>query len=133
MLGARLVTRVDLGQRLAVFDQISSLREAPDPDGMVDRVLLRPPSRAELERHAADAERGDACDEPCSIGGQLRAHGCLAEHVERGVAALCCDPALVRGESGPVLDCSLGPARALVGVDAEIGERDESPRRLNRE
>ena len=56
----RLVPRVHLGEVVAREHRVAALREAEDADGVVDRVGLRPPAGAELERGDAHRERADA-------------------------------------------------------------------------
>ena len=134
LLGARVVARVDLGERLALLDGVAPLREAEDADGVVDRVLLRPPSGAELERRAADAERGDALRR--TRRGRRSAPSRdrrVREHLQRGVAALGRDPALVRRERGPVVDRALRSARAPPRRRCRGRRARADVRRLNRE
>src|SRR5690349_724128 len=58
-VGGRLVTRVDLGQRLSLLHLVSTLLPADDSDRVVDRVVLRASSRAEMEGGQTDGQRGE--------------------------------------------------------------------------
>ena len=49
-----LVARVDLGEDSPALDRVAALAEADDADGVVDRVLLRAPTGAEVQRGLAD-------------------------------------------------------------------------------
>src|SRR5205823_11203967 len=66
-----LVPGVHLGERLALSDGLAPLAEATDADGVVDRIVLRPPAGAEVK--GCDADRGGAerFDVPCTLGEDL--------------------------------------------------------------
>src|SRR5919204_3266767 len=63
LLRGSVVSRVHLRERLAGLDAVPALREAADPDGVVDRVLLRAAAGAEAERREADVDGADRGDE----------------------------------------------------------------------
>ena len=57
---AGVVARVHLGENVAGRHAGAALQAADDPDGVVDRVLLRPPARTEVERRDPDRD----CSQP---------------------------------------------------------------------
>ena len=99
--GGRLVARVDLGEHVARGDLVAALRAADDPDRVVDRVLLRPPPGAEVERRVADLDRAEpARRSPPPAPSPRRTTGAAGSAVSVGIAALRADPALV-GRDAP--------------------------------
>src|ERR671922_55531 len=61
-VGAHVVACVDFGDYVVMHDAITALPPADDPDGMVDGIVLRPPTGSEVERSEPDACRRDARD-----------------------------------------------------------------------
>src|SRR5947209_11609731 len=95
MIGGRLVTRVDLGERLAFLHLVSTLLPADDSDGVIDRVVLRASSGPEMERGDADGQRGEALHVAVARGEDLADEGRLRQ-LRLRIAALRAHPALVR-------------------------------------
>src|SRR5438270_8737866 len=120
----RLVTRVDLGERFAFLHLVSTLLPADDSDGVIDRIVLRASSRAEMERGDSDGQRGEALHVAVARGEDLADEGRLRKLPVR-IAPLRPHPALVRLEGRPVRDRALCPTASFVSVDAEIGERKQ--------
>ena len=93
---ARLVARVDLGERLAVLDRVAALLQADDADRVVDRVVLLAPAGAEVERRDADAQRAEPrARSPPRGANTSRTSGAFGSAASSRVAALRADPALV--------------------------------------
>ena len=122
----RLVPRVHLRQVVALEHGVTALREAQHAHAVVDRVRLRAPARAELERGNADRERADAGHDAGRRGRNRAAHGRVRQRPRVGIAALRPDPPLVDREGGSVADGRLGAAPSLVDVDPEVGVRKQS-------
>jgi hypothetical protein len=97
---------------------LSPFRAADDADGVVDPVVLRSPSAAELEGRDSDRQRGETRDDAVALGHDLAQDGRSREHVRIRVAALCADPALVRRARGTVRCRRGGERPALLEVDA---------------
>src|SRR5206468_725620 len=97
-VGRGLVASVDLCEPIPDGDLVAPLRPAADPDRVVDRVVFRAPACAELEREAAETDRGYAGDEALAVERDLADDRRRRENLDRGVAALCLDPALERRE-----------------------------------
>ena len=126
-----VVARVHLGQRLARPDRVAALAQADDADRVVDRVVLRPPARAEVERGVADRDRAEARDVP-GRGAVDRAHDRSASAARpRRVAALRLDPAARRRDGGAVRDRRLG-ARAPFGLVDRRGRTARAAARTRR-
>src|SRR5437660_8552166 len=124
MIGGRLVTRVDLGERLAFLHLVATLLPADDSDRVIDRIVLRAPSRPEMKRTDADAQRGETLHVAVARGEDLADERRLGQRRVR-IAALRAHPALVRLDGRSVRDRMLRPAASLVALDAEIGEREQ--------
>src|SRR5207253_1232262 len=110
-LGACLVSRIDDREGLTRLDRVATLGVAADPDRMVDLVLGRATTRAELERGPPEAECRDLADEAVALRSQLAVDRGLRQP-GREVAALRCDPALEHLGSRAVVDGPLGSLRS---------------------
>ena len=116
---------MDLCERLAGCDAVTTLAEADDPDGVVDDVFLRPPPGAEAEGGLADRDGTELGHVALAVRGQLVDDGCRRQCALARIAALRADPALVRREGGPVGDGLHRAHAALLLVDPEIGDREQ--------
>src|SRR5204862_8059028 len=118
----RVVTRVHLGQRLALVDRVAALLATDDADRRVDRILLRPASGAEMKRGEADGERLELRDVTAARSRDLTHDAGRRQRCLVWVPALGPDPALVGLDGGPVRDDSLDEPAGLGCVDAEVRE-----------
>ena len=91
---------------------------------MVDRVLLRPPPGAEVQRCHPDGDRAETDDRPGLWRPHLEHDRRLRQRSRIGIPSLRLDPALVDGERRAVCDRSLGTPSSLLLVDLEVGERE---------
>ena len=109
------------------------LREADDADGVVDRVVLRPAARAELERRDADRDRAEPGDDAVARRRDGEADGASGSASRSGSPPCARIQRSYVRERGAVGDGGLGAAPALGDVDAEIGEREQARARVEHE
>ena len=132
-LGRRLVPRMDVREHLAGLDRLTPLRAADDADGVIDLVVLRATTAAELEARDADRERREARDDARPRRHDLANDGRPRQRVEVGISALGANPALVHLASRPVGQRLLRSSATFDGVDAEIGQRQKPRARIEDE
>ena len=100
---------------------------------MVDRVVLRAATRPELERHPAETQGGDLGDEALVVRCQLVHHRRGRQRFGCGIATLGLDPPAERRERRAVVQHLFSTPSPLLGVDPEVGERQEPAGRLHGE
>src|ERR671922_39062 len=128
-----LVPRVHLGEGLASRDGIASLAQTANADGVVDRVILRAPSRTEPERSEPDGDRAELRYVPVARSRHLADHRRCGKHALVGIPSLRADPALVGGDGTAVGESGLGAAAPLRLVEAEVGQGEQARCRVQDE
>src|SRR5262245_29372570 len=111
---ARLIARMDLGQHVALRDDVAALAHADDADGVIDVVVLRPPAGAEAERRIADLHRSQPHDRAPALGDHLANDGCLLERAFVRRPTLRLEPAAPGGLGRAVRDGGLGEAPPFI-------------------
>ena len=108
LLGSVLVAGVHVGERLPFPDGVAALLEAHDPDSVIDRILLRPPTCAQVQGRQPDPDGAERRDRSVARSGHSL-HDRRDRHpIEVRIAVLGPDPPLVRVERGSALDRLLG-------------------------
>src|SRR5207244_11232164 len=118
-----LVAGVDLREQLARADLVPALAAADDADGVVDRVLLRPAARAQVQGRPADLDGPEPRHVPGVRRLHLRDEGRTREHVLARVSALRADPAFVRADGRAVAEPRLRAPQSLGFVAGGVGGR----------
>ena len=124
---------MDVGEQGTLLDAGAALDVADDADRVVDLVLLRPPSGAEVERGHPDSDRAQSRDRARTGSVHRQDERCLRQRGRVGVAALSPDPALVDVQRRAVRDRGLGGPPPFLDVEAEVGERQQPGARIENE
>ena len=87
---------MDVGEQMAAANGLSALHMTHDPDGVVDRVVLRPAPAAELERRDSHVEGSKTRHDTVARSAHLAYDRRAWQAREIGIPALRTNPPLVR-------------------------------------
>src|SRR5206468_1082221 len=104
-----------------------------DADPVVDRVSLLAAPGAEPQRCQSNLHRAELSHVAASGRSELTNDAGSWKHVFVRVPALGPDPAPIRRQGAAVDDRALDAPASGLGVDAEIGQREQLRRRLDDE